>query len=168
MPHDILNHHHRAIYHHAEVEGTKRQQVCRNVPQIQTDGGEQQCEGNGQRYDKCAANIAQQNENNDNDQDHSFGEIVEDGVRRVIHQVVAVEVRDDFHSRWKYVVVELLDHCVDTLKHLRGVCSFAEKHNTFHHVVIVLDHAIGPMDCFPNLAETDLWPLRDDSYVFYS
>src|SRR5271165_7391900 len=106
MSHDVLNHDHGAIDDHAEVESTQRKQVCRDMPEIQADGGKQQRKGNGQRNDNCSANIAQQNEKDDDDQDHSFGKIVEDSVCGVIHQVVPVEIRDDFYSRWKYVVIE--------------------------------------------------------------
>src|SRR5208337_4691130 len=138
------------------------------MPQIQANGGKQQRKRNRQRNDKCAASVAQQNEKNDDDQDHSFGEIVENGVGGVIHQIVPVEIRDDFYSGWKYVVVEPLDHGVDALQHLRGVRSFAEKHDTFDHVVVVLDHTVGSVDRLSNLTKTNLWPLGDHGHVFDS
>src|SRR5271166_1705219 len=138
------------------------------MPEIQADGGKQQGKGNRQGNDNCSANIAQQNEKDDDDQDHSFGEIVEDSVCGVIHQIVPVEIRDDLYSRWKYVVIESLDHGMNALQHLRRVCSFTQKHNTFHHVVIVLNHTVGPMDRLANLPETNLGPLRDHGHVFYS
>src|SRR5208283_740494 len=168
MAYDVFHHDHRAIHDHPEIECAQRKQVCRNVLQVQADGGEQQREGNRQRNDNCATNIAQQNEKHNDDQDHSFGEIVEDSVRGVIHQVVPVEIRYDFYSGWKYVVVEPLDHGVDALQHFRSVRSFAEKHNTFDHVVIVLDHTVGSVNRFPDLTETNLWPLRDHGHVLDS
>src|SRR5271165_171840 len=168
MAHDVLDHHHSAIHDHTKIECAQRKQVCRNMPQIQADGGKQQREGNRQRNDNCATNIAQQNEKDNDDQDHSFGEVVENGVRGVIHQVVPVEIGYDFYPGRKYVVVEPLDHGVDALQHLRRVRAFAKKHNTFDHVVIVFDHTVGSMDRFSDLTETNLWPLRDHGHVFYS
>ena len=41
---DVLNHHHRAIHHHAEIERAQREQVCGNMAQIEQDRGEQQSE----------------------------------------------------------------------------------------------------------------------------
>src|SRR5208283_3470796 len=168
MAYDVFHHDHRAIHDHPEIECAQRKQVCRNVPQIQADGGKQQREGNCQRNDNCATNIAQQNEKDNDYEDHAFGEVEEDGVRGVIHQVVPVEIGDDFYSGWKYVVVELLDHGVDALQHLRRIRPLAQEHNAFDHVVIVLDHSVRSMDGFPNLTETNLWPLRDHGHVLYS
>ena len=40
------------------------------------------------------------------DQDHSFGEVVQHRVRGVVHQVVAVQVRNDLHARRQNLIVE--------------------------------------------------------------
>ena len=63
------------------------------------------------------------------------------------------------------MVVELLDRGVDVLQHRRGVRAFAQKHNAFHHVVIVLHYAIGSMDRLADLTKTNLRPLRDYRHV---
>ena len=65
MAHDVLHHHHRAIHDHAEIERAERQQVRRNMSQVETDRGEQQRKRNGQSDDQRAADIAQKQEQDD-------------------------------------------------------------------------------------------------------
>ena len=92
-----------------------------------------------------APHIAQQNEKDDNDEDHALGEITQDSVGRVMHQIVAVEIRDNLYSGWKYVIIEPLDHGVDGFQHGRSVRTFAEEDNSFDYVVIILNNSVGAM-----------------------
>ena len=91
QPHDVLDHHHRAFDDHAEIERAEREQVRRNVAQVQADGGEQQGERNGERDDQRAAHIAEKDEQDDRDQDDALGQVVQHGVRGQMHQVAAIE-----------------------------------------------------------------------------
>ena len=105
MAHDVFHHYHSPIHHHAEVQGTQGEQVCGNMAQPQADRGKQQGEGNRERNDDRAADIAQKDEKNDHDQDHAFGKVMHDGVRGVVDQIVPIEIRNDLHSRRQDVLV---------------------------------------------------------------
>ena len=95
MADDVLDHHHGAIDHHAEVQRAERKQVGGNVAEVEADGGEQQREGNGERDDDGAAHVAEEEKENDRDQDHACGQVVLDGFDGVLHQLGAVEEGND-------------------------------------------------------------------------
>ncbi len=77
MANDVFHHDHRAIDHHAEIQRAEREQIGRNVSQVEADRGEQERERNGGRDDQRAADIAEKEKQNDRNQDHSFGEVVQ-------------------------------------------------------------------------------------------
>ncbi len=115
---------------------------------------------------KRGASVSQKNEEHDHDKDHSLAEIVQHRVRRVVDQVVAVQIRNDFHSWRQYLVVELFDRGVNSV-HRRGrVCAFAHEHDAFHHVVIVNHDTVATMYRSSNLPQADPGPLGDDGNVF--
>jgi hypothetical protein len=98
MADHVLDHHHRAVDQHAEVQRAQRKQVGGNVAQVEADGGEHQREGNGERNNDGAAHIAQKQKQNDRDQDHAFGQVVLHGLHRVLHQFGAVEEGNNLHA----------------------------------------------------------------------
>ena len=52
---DVLHHHHRAVDENAEVDRADRQQVRRNVPQVETDERDQQRQRHGDSDDQPRA-----------------------------------------------------------------------------------------------------------------
>ena len=66
--------------------------------QLEADGGEQQRERNGERDDERAADIAEEQEQNDGHQDDAFGQIVQHGVGGVVDQIAAIEKGDDLYA----------------------------------------------------------------------
>src|ERR1700747_3429539 len=50
----------------------------------------------------------------------------------------------------------------------RRIRSFAEKDNSFDHIVVVLNDPVGPMVRSSNLAQANLRPLCNRGDVFYS
>ncbi len=54
MANDVLNHDHGAVHHHAKIKGTERQQIGRDMPQIETNGSKQQGERDGERDNQTA------------------------------------------------------------------------------------------------------------------
>ena len=108
MADDVLHHHHRAFHHHAEIERAQREQVGGNVVQVQADRGEQQRERNGQRHDQRAAGVAQEQEQDQRHQHDAFGQVVQHRVGGEVHQVAAVEERNDLHARRQDVLVQLV------------------------------------------------------------
>src|SRR6516162_6501223 len=82
-------------------------------------------------------------------------------------QILSIQIRNDLHSRRQDVIVEALNHEMESIQHRCGVCALPEKHDTFDDVVIVLHHPVCSMDRFPNLAQTDLWSFRHHRYVLH-
>ena len=80
VAHDVFDQNDGAFHDHAEIERAEREQVGGNVHQVEADGGEEQRERNGGGNDERAADIAQKQKQNDRDQDHAFGEVVQHGV----------------------------------------------------------------------------------------
>ena len=99
VAHDIFDHHDGAIDNHAKIQRTKRQQVWRNVAQIQTNRSKEQREGNCQRNNQCSARIAQKEKEDNHHQDDSLSQIVQDRMRCVADQVRAIQERYNFHPR---------------------------------------------------------------------
>ncbi len=106
-------------------------------------------------------------EDNDN-QEHAFCEIVQDRVSGEMYQIVAIEIGHDLYSRRENVIVEPLDHRVKAFKHRGCVCSFAEKDNSFDDIIVVIDYTVGTMGRFSDLPQTNLWPLRNLANVLNS
>ena len=99
VAHDVFHHDHGAVHDHAEIERAERKQIRRNVTEIEKNGGEKKCEGNRDRDDQRAANVPQKNKKDERNQDHAVGEISQNGVRGVVHQVAAVEMGNEFYAR---------------------------------------------------------------------
>ena len=116
MADDVLDHDHRAIDHHAEVQSAQRKQVGGNVAEVEADGGEQQREGNGEGDDDGAAHVAEEEKENDGDEDHALGQVVLDGFDGVLDQIGAVEEGNDFHALGQNAVVEFVDFLVNALQ----------------------------------------------------
>ena len=130
------------------------------LSQVQTDGREQQRERNGQRHDERAADIAEEQEQDDRHQDDAFGQVVQHGVGGVVDQIAAIEERNDLHAGRQDVIVQLLHFFVDRLQRGVGFGAFAQQHDAFHHIVVVDDLAVGAMNRLADLAQPDLRPLR--------
>ena len=103
--HDVLDHHHRAFHDHAEIERAERQQIRRNSADLQANGGEQECERNGQRDDERAADVAEEDQQNHRYQNDSLGQIVQHRVGGEVHQIAAVEEWDDGDARREHAMV---------------------------------------------------------------
>ena len=162
MPQDVFYHHHRAIHHHAEIERAERQQVRGNVLQVEQNRGKQQGKGNGDGHDKRAAHIAQEQKKNQRDQQHSVGQIAQHGVRRVMHQIAAIQMRDKLHSRRGagpavFAPVQFGDLCVQRLERGIGFGAFAQQDDAFDHVVVIDDRAIFAADRFAQLPKAHSW-----------
>ena len=95
VAHDVLDHHHRSIHHHSEIQRAQRQQVRGNALELQTRRGEQKRKRDGQGDDDGSADIPQKQKQNDDDQNDALGEVVQHGMRREVHQIAAVDERDD-------------------------------------------------------------------------
>ena len=96
---DVLDHHDGAVDDHAEVQRAEREQVCGDMAKVEADGGKQQRKRNGERDDERAANIPQKEEQNDDNEDDAFGEVMQHGVGGVVQEIAAIEEGDDLDAR---------------------------------------------------------------------
>ena len=86
--------------------------ICRRSRQMEANSSE-----NGMVSATISAprDIAQEQEQNDDDQDDAFGQVVQHGVGGEMHQVAAIEERNDLHAGGQNVVVQLLHFGVNGL-----------------------------------------------------
>ncbi len=158
---DVLDHDHGAIDHHSEVERAEREQVGRDLGQVQEDGGDQQRERNRERHRERGAHVAEEEQQQDGHQDHPLGQVVQNRVRRVAQQVRPVEHVDDLHAGRQDLLVELLDLVVQAHQRRRGVGALAQVDDGVDDVGVVDDLSVGTMDGLADLAQADLLSLRD-------
>src|SRR5579862_7900252 len=168
MADDVLDHDDRTVDDHAEVKCAEAQKVRGDVAEVKTDGGEEQSKWDREGNDDGAADIAQKNKEDDDNQDHSFGEIVQDRVGCVVNQIVAVQIGDDLYARRQNLRVEAIDHGVEMLQHGCGVATFAQEDDALHDIVVIFNHAVGAMESFADLTEANLGALGDDGDVSHA
>ena len=165
VAHDVFNHHHRAIDDHAKVQRPQRKQVCRDMAQIQTDGGKEQSERNRERHDEGAANIAQEHEQNDDDEDDALRQVMQDGMRREMQQIGPIKKRHDPHAGRQKPFVQLIDLLVNALQRLVGVGALLQQNHTFHSIIVVGELAVLAPDRFADLPQADLGSLHNGGDV---
>ena len=124
---NVLDHHHRAIHDHSEIQRAERQQVRGNALQIEARRGKQQRERHRQRDDDCPADIPEKQKENDHDQNDALREVVQHRMRRVVHQVAAVDERDHLYAGRQDVVIQLFDLGVDSREGLVCIRAFAQE-----------------------------------------
>ena len=159
MAHNVFDQHDGAFHDHAEIQSAQGQQVGGNVPEVQTNGGKQEGKRNGYGHDEGAANVPQKQKQNDQHQDHAFGEIVQDGVGRVVDQITAIKKRDDRDSRRQDMLVEFLHFLMDALDRGLGGRAFPQQHDAGDDIVVVDDLSILAVNGFGKLAEANFWAL---------
>src|SRR5580692_7799581 len=156
MADGIFDHHHCAGDHHDKVESPKREQVGWNVGEVETNGGEQQRERNGERDDDGAAHISEEQKENDGDEYHAFGQVMFDGFDRVFDQHGAVEEGNDLYAPWQDARIQFIDLLMNALQDGIGVVPLLQENDAFNRVWIVDDRAIGAVIGTADLAEPDL------------
>src|SRR5579859_2882166 len=135
---------------------------------LETNRGKQQSKRNSERNDNRSANIPEKNKENDDDQNHAFCQVVENGMRGVVNQIVAIQVWNDLYAFGKYLLIQLAHHGVKRFQHRSRVGSLAQKDDALDNIVVIENHAVFAMNRLPDLAQTNLWPLRDLSDVLDS
>src|SRR5579864_8954523 len=83
-----------------------------------------------------------------------------------MHQLAAVEMRDEFHSRRQQaglavLTIQLVNFLVEGVQ--RGLRNrpFAQQDDSLDHVIVVEDGSIFPVDSFSKLSEAYLRGLND-------
>ena len=164
VAHNVLNHDHRAIDHHAEIQCAQRKQVGGNMADVQADGGKHQRKRDGERDDDGAAYVAQEQKQNDRYQDHAFAQVVLHGLHREGHQLGTIEERNNFHAPGQNTVVQLFYFFMNAFENGVRIVALLQQHNAFHGIGIVNDPARARTICnmhgAADLAKANLGALR--------
>src|ERR1700722_6746654 len=112
------------------------------MPQVQTDGREQQRERNRNGNDQRTAYVTEKEKQNQCDQKNANGQVFKNRMRRQVQQVAAVEEGNYLHTRRQHLLVELLHLGVNAFKRRIRVLTLLQQHNAFHNVVVVDELAI--------------------------
>src|SRR5580700_11416996 len=104
------------------------------MPQVQAKASEQERERNRKSDNQCAAYVAEEDKENDGDQNNSLGQVVEHGMSSQMHQVAAIQVRDNLHTRRQEVIVEELDLLMQGRQHIIPVGALAQQHDAGDHI----------------------------------
>ena len=87
--------------------------------------------------DRCAAHIAEEEEENDGDQNHALGQIVQHSVRREVEQFAAIDKGNKRNALRQDQIVELLDPRVDSLERWLCVGAFLQRDDAADDIVVV-------------------------------
>ena len=89
-------------------------------------------------------------------------------MRGEVHELAAIEERDDFHAGRQDLVVQLFNFFVNGKKSFVGVGAFAEQDDAFDDVVVVNNGAIVFVNGLADLSEADARALGDGGDVFHA
>ena len=113
-----------------------------------------------------APRVAEKNKENDDDEDHTLGKVVQHCVCCVMDQIISVQVRDNFNARGKDVFIQAVNNGVNAFQRCCRIRAFPQKYDPFNYVAIICHHAILSVHGFPYLTEADLGALRNHGDVF--
>ena len=82
-------------------------------------------------------------------------------MRGQMQKVAAVEKRNNPDARGQQMFIQVFDFFMQKIEHVIGVCAFAQEHNAFDHVAVIEHFPVFAVDGARNLAQPDLWTLRD-------
>ncbi len=168
MSNDVFDDHYRAVDHHAEIQRAQGEKIGGNFVEIEANGGKQQRKGNGERNNDGAANIAEKEEKNYGNQQHAFGQVVKHGMRGQVHQVAAVQERDDLYPRRENALVQLLHFFVNGYEGFVRIGALAQQDDSFDRIVAIHYRAVRASHSFADLPQANPRALRDDADVLYA
>ena len=167
MANDVLDHDHRAIHDHAEIQRAQGEKIGGNLAQVEPYGSKEQGEWNGERDDQGRPGIAEKQEQDDGHQNHPFRQVVHHRARGVAQQVAAVQHGHDLHARRQNAVVELVDFFVNGIQRGLLFCAFAHQHHALNDIGFIDNppvlHVVGP----GHVPQPDLRALRHLRDIFY-
>jgi len=85
-----------------------------------------------------------------------------------VHELAAVEERNDFDAWGQDLVVQLVNFLMNGDESFVGIGAFAEEDNTFDDVVVINDGAIRFVNCLPYLSQANARALRDGCDIFHA
>src|SRR5208283_3991799 len=106
------------------------------MAQIKTNRGEEKRKRNRQGHNERPAYIAQEEKENDDDKNDSFSQVVQHRVSGEMHQVAAVNKRNNLHSFRQYVVVQFLHFFMNRDQRWVGCRTFTQQNDSRNYIVI--------------------------------
>ena len=137
---DVLHHDDGRVDDDAEVDRAERDEVrrraaCATMPLNATSSAS----GMLSAVMSAARAWPRKSQSTTVDEHHADEQVLEDGVRRQLHQLAAVVVRLDVHARRQQVVLaDVVDALVDALERLQRVAAVAHEHDALHDVGLVV------------------------------
>ena len=136
---DILHHHHRPIHQDAEVDRADREQVRRNVPQVETDRSEEERQRDGHRHDEPGAGVHQEEDQDQHHQHDPARQVPRHRPNSEMDQVAPVVERVDLHVFREHRLVELVGLGLHAPEHRLGLLPGAHEHHALHGVGPVVE-----------------------------
>jgi hypothetical protein len=132
---DVLHHDDGPIDENAEVDGADREEVRRNVPDVQTDEREQQRQRNRRRDDEPRPHVVEEEDQHDDHQQDAVQQVGLDGVRGEPDEIAAIVERPHLHVGRQDAGVELPRLGFDALEHRLRLLAGAHQDDALHRVV---------------------------------
>jgi reverse gyrase len=134
--------------------------------QVQANGGEQQRKRDGEATMIAARTFPEKQKQNDHHQDDAFRQVVQHGFGGEVHQIAAVDERNDLHAGRQNVIVQFLHFLVNSLQRRVRLGAFAQQHDAGNHIVVIDDLSVLVPDRPGELAQADLRALRTTAISF--
>src|SRR5580704_378730 len=109
---------------------------------------EEQGERDGHGNDQGAADVPEEQEEDEGHQKNTVREIAKDGVAGVANEIAAIEVGDEGNAGGQQSVVEFMNFGMKSIESSVSVCALAEQDDSLDDVVVVENSAVFAADGF--------------------
>lgn len=141
--HHVLNHHHRPVDHHSEVDRPEAHQVGRQSELLHADEGEEHGQGDYAANDQGAPNLAEEQKQHGDHQESALQKVLGHGIRGPFDEVGLIVELDDPDALGQ-APVRLVDSRLDIPDHLATVAA-PQHHDDAGHdlpVTVLRDPAL--------------------------
>ena len=134
---DVFHHDHSPVNDDPKINRANREQVRRDVVGMQNDKREEQGERNRQRDDDRSSGADQEKDEDDQNQDHSAGEVPLHRIRGQADQLAAVVKGADLDVGRKNLTIELVGLRLHGLEHHLGLLAAAHQDDALDGILVV-------------------------------
>src|SRR5262249_27051529 len=107
---------------------------------------------NRQRDDQCAPDVTKKEKKDNDDENDAFCKVMEDCMGGISHEVTSIDEWNDFDTRRKYPLVELLHFFMESFERLFRVCTLPHGDPSRNNVVVVDNFSVLAMNGSGKLA----------------
>ncbi len=97
----VFDHNHGPVDQEAEIERAEAHQISADAKPVHADDGEQEADRDHQRRNGCRTDVSEQQEQHDDDQQRSFGQVLGHGLDGRVDQCATVQDRLGHDIGWK-------------------------------------------------------------------